>query len=383
MMRFRVLLVLPLALALAAGGALLARPAAASLTIGVTPSLLELKATPGSTGTQELTVSNQGDEAFDATVDVAAAPGATEAASAASWLTAAPAQIHLAPNTTQKLTVTIAVPRGLASGGYYALVTVTTGATQIQGSGAGIAGRLGVPFLFTVTGTGPLTKTATLEKFAPVLEADGRVGFRALLRNSGNLYVVASGQVAVNQADGKKYASLDFPATTAILPANERLLQTQGTIPMQPGAAFTAAATIDFGAKQTLAGTAAFTFEPPAVAASGLGVCENLDRGPTLTATLRNDGDLGALPAVKLAVRQKSGSDLGAASLPQPPIAWPHDRQTITADFPQRLVTGAYVFTLTVQTPSGQPMTTDFPFQIGGTGANVAPLCPAAATPGT
>ena len=63
---------LVVAVALATGSmAFAALPAAAAITIGVTPSLVEMKADPGATGSQELTVSNQGDEAFDATTGVA------------------------------------------------------------------------------------------------------------------------------------------------------------------------------------------------------------------------------------------------------------------------------------------------------------------------
>jgi hypothetical protein len=238
-----------------------------------------------------------------------------------------------------------------------------------------------VPFLFTIAGSGKVSQQATIEKFAPVLEQDGRVGFRALVKSSGNRYITAKGTVQVDQV-GKKYGSLDFQETTPILQGNDTLIQTQGSLPMQDGASYKAKVSIDYGAKKPVTADASFTMSAPAVAATKLAVCENLDKGPTLSATLENSGDLGVLPAVTLDVKQANGgSDLGNGPLPQPPLLWPHDKTSFAVDFPTRLETGAYVFTVTMQLPNGQPVTQTLPFQIGGNDATTAPLCSAVATP--
>ena len=219
--------------------------------------------------------------------------------------------------------VSIAVPDNLDSGGYYASVTITTGAKKANGSQAGIAGQLGVPFLITISGKGKVASSATIEKFAPVLESDGRIGFRALVQSNGNRYVTAKGTVQVDQADGKHLGSLEFPQTTPILQGDERLMQTQGSLPLQMGARYKASVSVDYGAKKPATTDASFTVSAPAVAAANLSVCENLDKGPTLSATLQNSGDLGVMPNVTLAVKQESGSDLGSGPLPAPPLIWP------------------------------------------------------------
>jgi hypothetical protein len=356
-------------------------PTAATVSLGVAPSLLELNAKPGATGTQTLTVSNQGDTAVDVTTAVSPLRTAADAESAVSWLSVDPATFHVEPGQNQKVTVTITVPEGLASGGYYAAVTITTGATKSNGGGAGIAGQLGVPFLIEIDGKGKISRKASVERFAPVLEADGRIGFRALVKSTGNTYVVAKGAIQVDQADGKKLGSLEFPETTAILPNTEQLLTSQGSLPLQIGASYTSQAQIDFGAKKPVTARAAFAVNPPVLAATNLAVCENLDKGPTLSFGVHNDGDLGALPTVTLGITQENGSTVGSAPLPRAPLVWPHDTSTFSADFPQRLVSGAYTFTVTVQLPNGQPVTQQLPFQIGGTGPTVAPLCGQEATP--
>jgi hypothetical protein len=354
--------------------------AAATISIGVTPSLLELTSNPGSTGSQDLTVSNQGDEAFDATTGITEMHGASATNSAASWLKVKPASIHVGPGQKQTVTVTINVPNDLASGGYYASITITTGAKKGSGSGAAIAGQLGVPFLFTITGSGKVSQKATIEKFAPVLESDGRIGFRALVQSSGNRYITAKGTVQVDQ-NGKSYGSLDFPSSTPILQGNDQLMQTQGSLPLQTGASYKASVSIDYGAKKPVTAEASFTMSAPAVAVANLAVCENLDKGPTLSATLQNSGDLGVLPTVTLDVKSADGNDLGNGPLPQPPLLWPKDSSSFAVDFPTRLTTGSYVFTVTVQLPNGQPATQELPFQIGGTGPTTAPLCSQTATP--
>lgn len=57
--------------------------------------------------------------------------------------------------------------------------------------------------LIEVEGEGDLIRTAAIERFAPVLESDGRVGFRALVKSTGNTYVVAKGTIEIDQARGE------------------------------------------------------------------------------------------------------------------------------------------------------------------------------------
>lgn len=152
-------------------------PVAADVSIGVTPSLVEMTAKPGATGGQDLKISNQGSEGFDATTGLIEMRGSTAANSAVSWLTVEPPSFHIEPKKTQTVKVSVTVPDGLASGGYYALVTITTGEKEAAGNQAGISGQLGIPFLITVSGSGKVQTTAAIEKFAPVLGADGRIGF--------------------------------------------------------------------------------------------------------------------------------------------------------------------------------------------------------------
>jgi P pilus assembly chaperone PapD len=382
-MRVRSFLVLLAALTLVTGGASIGTPpAAASVGVGVTPSLLELAATPGGRGGQDLTISNAGDQPVDATVTASPLQGAAADNSAVAWLTVMPASVHLDPSQEQTVNVAIDVPDGLASGGYYASVTITTGATQAAGAAAGFAAQVGVPFLFTIEGTGEVRAEATLDRFAPVLESDGRIGFAALVRSTGNVYIEAQGAVEIADASGAPFASLEFPRSARILPTDARLLNAQGSVPLQAGQSFTATATLSYGDNGTpLTTTQTFTAQPPVVTPDQLGVCENLDRGPTLSLGLHNDGQLGALPGVTLAIRAADGTDLGETTMPDAVLVWPNETDTFTADFPQRLESGQYVFAVTTRIGQDQPVTKELPFQIGGIDGTPAPLCSSQESP--
>lgn len=380
MMRTKPRLVFVLVFALVVGAAAAAAPpTAASIGIGVTPSLLELSATPSGTGTQELQISNVGDQPVAATVAITDLPGATATHSAVRWLNTSATIVQLAPKQHKTIKVAITVPPDLPSGGYYALVTITTGnETGQSGERAmGMAGQLGVPFLFTVKGKGEIKREASLSRFAPVLEPDGRLGFHALVRSSGNVYVNASGKVEISTAGGKHYAKLDFPDSGRILPEAERLLKTQGSVPIQPGATYRATVTMDYGdGQQPLTADANFTMQIPALAVANMSVCENLDLGPTLTFGLTNDGTLGVQPDVTLTIKQANGAEVGSTAMPDA-LVWPTDTTKFNTTYAQRLTSGNYIFVISAQIGHLAPVTKELPFQIGGIGGHPVPLCTA------
>ena len=189
-------------LALALGTLGLPSTASADITVSVGPSLVEISATPDGQGGQELTVSNRGSEPFPVAASIEPYRDAANQHSAVAWLAVSPQSFELGPGQQQRVNTTVTVPAGAGAGGYYAVVAFTTGARPTNGSGASVSGRVGVPFLISVQGQGSLNRRASLERIVPVLEADGRTGFRAMLNNGGNLHLVARGAVDVSRADG-------------------------------------------------------------------------------------------------------------------------------------------------------------------------------------
>jgi hypothetical protein len=114
-----------------------------------------------------------------------------------------------------------------------------------------------------------------------------------------------------------------------------------------------------------------------------ISVCENLDRWPTVNIAVRNDGDLGLLPAVRLSLKADEGQAPPQPSAAAPVVLWPHETVAVTAEVGDRLLSGAYVLSVHVDYAAppedGQtvlpPVEQEVPFQIGGLGEGAAPLC--------
>lgn len=357
------------------------RSARADVSLRISPAIIELAAEPGGKGSQPLTIGNGGTDPVDIAAAVEPYKGADGERSAVDWLNVEPAEFRLEPGEERAVDVDIDVPRGLKSGGRYALVTFTTGVGTAAGNGAAIAGKLGAAFLVTVKGKGKLERAVGLEHFAPFLEPDGRIGFRALLRNDGNIHVRPAGAVAVADEAGKPLAALDLEGPTSLLPGDEALLAGHGSLPL-PTATYRADALVDYGGEKPL--TATIEFEPHAAfTVTEITVCENLDRGPTVDLTLRNDGDLGLLPAIRLDLRSVDGQAAPQPSPAPPVVLWPHETATVTGEFGERLLSGEYVLTVRADyaapAEDGQtvlpPVEKEAPFRIGGLGEGAVPLC--------
>jgi hypothetical protein len=379
----RLVPVLALLAGLAAAG-LAPAPAAAVISLSVAPALVELEATPGGAGTQSLTVSNGGDKPIDLAIAVEPYKTAVGPLSAVDWLSVEPTSLRLAPDEDQEVTVAIAVPDDLEAGGRYAAVSFTTGASAAGGTGAAMAGKIGIPFFVAVDGEGGLTRRAELERFAPVLTHDGRVAFAALLVNSGNLHLRPAGAIEILNADGSPLGRLDFQQTTAILPGTRELLVSQGSVPLPPGPTYRAVAKLEYGDGESLAADVEFRPEP-LLSLSAASVCENLDRGPTVRLGLRNDGGLGLQPRVQIGVWGATGNPIGSGLPTASLLVWPGEGLDVAIDVPERLASGEYRLSVRVDAAPPDlegrtvlpPVEQEFPFRVGGLGGDAIPLCAA------
>lgn len=280
----------------AAGGAALAVPpvgAGVSFTVG--PALLDLTAPPGASGTHELTVHNTGDVSLAATITVEPVAAVAEDHSATAWIAVSPTEIILDPDARQGIAVAVAVPEDVASGGRYARVMITTAAAESGNNAAAIAGQLGMGVLLTVAGDGELIRTAEVAKFAPVLEADGRIGFRALVHNTGNVHLLPHGAIEVGEPGEGSIGTLELKETPPHLPGATMVLASHGSLPLPPDKPFDASLTVTYAdGNEERQAEAATTFSvDPMLALTDAMVCENLDRGPTVRVGLQNEGPWG------------------------------------------------------------------------------------------
>ncbi|MCC6705319.1 MAG: hypothetical protein IT334_10615, partial [Thermomicrobiales bacterium] len=297
-------------------GAGFGAPARASVSFSVTPGLVDLAGTPGSEGTHDLSVRNKGDEAVTLAIAIEATPGIADERSAVGWLSTPADSVEIAAGEGATLTVSIAIPSDATTGGYYAGVSLTSAAGEVAENEAALSGQLVVGFLITVDGEGNIARSARIERFAPVLETDGRIGFRAEIINDGNVHLIAPrGEVVVQAADGSAAGSLAFPESTPLLPGITAVAIAQGSLPLSPGDSYRADGTFHYlNGTEPLVTTVAFVNQPDLEIGS-VAVCENLDRGPSLSMTLTNQGDLGLQPVVVLSVATESGQLLGSAPI--------------------------------------------------------------------
>jgi hypothetical protein len=355
-------------------------PARADLSLSVMPGLIDLEAMPGARGSQEIVISNPGTEAFTASVVIEPIASAPAERTAVGWLTASTDFVELEPGEQEVVTIGIAVPDWVDSGGYYAKVSFTTLNEEAGANSAALAGQLGVGLMLTIDGDGELVREGRIVQLAPVLEADGRVGFRMRVTNDGDTHLIApAGAVVVTHADGSPLGSLDFPESTPLLPGAESTLVTQGSLPLTRDGDYLADATFTFqdGSEEgaTISASTSFTVAP-ALSLAPTQVCENLDRGPSLTVAVQNDGNLGLQPLITVTLESAATGAMGTSPIMNGQILWPGEDQLVTVDFPERLVSGSYRLITTVQfDPTAEPLVQETPFQIGGLEGSPVPLC--------
>ena len=358
-----------------AGG--LSTPAGATISFSVSTGLVDLTGTPGSTGSQELIIRNDGDESLELRIAVEPNPSVSSDRSAVAWLSLETDALTIQSGDGASLRVQITIPDDVESGGYYARVTLTSATDEAADNVTAVAGQLAVGFMITVDGRGEIEQSAAIGRFAAVLEQDGRIGFRVELINNGNVHLInPSGIIEVVDDAGASYGNLPIPETIPLLPGNTSVMSTQGSLPMTAGAAYRAEAGISYSGLETpLTASTDFMIEP-LLEAGNITICENLDRGPTLTVELANSGTIGLQPVVFMQVSTADGTSLGSAPVATGQLLWPDEGRVLSIDFPERLPSGEYRLLTTVSfDPLGESIVLDTPFQIGGIDGDPVPFC--------
>jgi hypothetical protein len=350
----RILFGLTLVLFVSAGVVLWAPPAKAEVTISVSPSLTELRAVPGNTGEQQITVFNDGDEPFAVTASVREYGGAPQKLSAKDFIEVSPKTFDLAPGESQSVRVSIAVPTDAPSGGRYATVTFRTDAKQSEATGTGVSGEIGVPQLFTIKGAGPIEREAKIDRILPVLLEDGTIGFQLVVDNPGNIHFFPQGALDVT-CGGAPTETLQVPRGTAVVPGTERFVAVEGAFNIPSGTTCDARAKLDYGKQRPATSRLSFnrdqlfaeeqlTFTSSAqLSITELGATEQAGSGPELRVVLDNSGELLLNPQVQLDVFDTQGKHLGSATPARPPSVEPGEEHEIKTEYPGRLGPGKYI----------------------------------------
>ena len=375
-----------LGLALAAGAiGLTTVPAAAAVTVSVSPALVEVDASPGGQGSARIRLTNRGDIAIELAVEVGPYAEMEGRFAATDWLSVHPSVIPLDPGASAQAAVEIAIPEEIQSGGRYASIVFT-----IQPAGAAeeempLSGRVIVPVVMTIDGTGPLTAHPIVEHFAPILGPDGRVGFSAQVADDGNVHTQIGGVVRVDDLETSTSQSLTV-SPTGILPGSTRLVSTADTLTLAADHRY--AASVTFAAadgKQEfdpIDQHVDFGLEPRLSIASA-SVCSDPTAGLALATVIKNEADIGVEPGVHFEVSNDTGDRVIAGAPAARTLSWPHEAMTASMPLPEGLPPGAYSLRVVVDAAGQAPVEWQTPFSVEGDGEPEAAAClPGSSTDG-
>jgi len=367
-----------LGLVLAAGTVVFtALPAAAAVTVSVSPALVEVEASPGGHGSARIRLTNRGDVAIQLAAEVGPYAEMEGRFAATDWLSVHPSVIPLDPGASAQAAVEIAIPEGIQSGGRYASIVFTIQPTGGVAEGTPLSGRVLVPVVMTIDGTGPLTAHPIVEHFAPILGPDGSVGFSALVGDEGNVHTRIGGVVRVDDLETGTSQSLTV-APTGILPGSTRLVSTADTLTLAPDHRY--AASVTFAAadgKQEfdpIDQHVDFGLEPRLSIASA-SVCSDPTAGLALATVIMNEADIGVEPGVHFEVSNDTGNRVIAGAPAARTLSWPHEAMTASMPLPEGLPPGAYTLRVVVDVAGQAPVEWQTPFSVEGDGEPEAAAC--------
>jgi hypothetical protein len=361
--------------------------ARAQISIGAFPSILQLSAAPGATGQETVRISNSAPTSLILSVAVESYAGLDDKYSATDWVSIAAEQLEVPAESDAPLVVDLLVPNDAATGGAYARIVLTS--ISVDGQPSAIAAQIVIGVFFEVQADeGELTHEVSAGRVAATLENDGRVGFRGEVTNEGNVLTPVTGSMELTSTSSEEMtAAIDLEGTI-VFPTVTSVIASEGTLPLPAGSEWTAVTQIYPGDPEQnedlepIEVESTFTVNPQlGVMAS---ICENLDRGPTVTLDLNNTGTIALIPEVSMALVDASGTLIASINQDQGTLAWPGEHTLTPIEGIGQLQGGDYMLRVTANIVQGlDPIVTEVPFSIGGFGDNVAPLCGSepAATP--
>lgn len=125
-----------------------------------------------------------------------------------------PENLLLVPREIKSMTITVNVPKNASPGGHYGVIRFTATPPELQGTGVSLSASLGALILLTVSGD--IKENVTVKEFSVnhnnktgKLFESGPLTFVERFQNSGNVHEQPTGQVAITDMFGKKFASVN------------------------------------------------------------------------------------------------------------------------------------------------------------------------------
>lgn len=225
----------------------------ADVDLAVTPSKVEVTATPGAASRKSLTIFNKGKKSLQLKLYVMdyrinpdnsfefSAPG-HESYSAATWISLEASTVVVPPGKARKVGFELSVPRAAEAGGHYAVIF--TESPEVGKKAGNLIGRVGSLVLVTVDGkVDRQGDIASFDVSNPRYTRD--VLTNAVFENTGNVHITTRGRVDFLDGKGRNVGQADLGEIT-ILPGTERIMTVEW--PDAPAfGKFTAVANISYG----------------------------------------------------------------------------------------------------------------------------------------
>jgi hypothetical protein len=353
-------------------------PAFAQVSLTVSPALLELHGHPGDVGRIPISVTASGDEAVTIVTSVGQLAQMSGDHSAVHWSTVSPQRTTLQAGANAQVTYEVRIPDDAASGGRYALVSISTVPVDAPAGASAMAGRIEVPVFLTVEGREDLMRQpVTITRAAMFLALDGTIDVRVDVANGGNVHVPLVGEVEVTAVDQSPAPSpsaspspLPIPMGR-VLPGTTRTYAATGQLSLPLDKPYDVTARVgppaDDDPNRMADVIQRFSAQvSPSVAVSipSLTMCAGPD-GLEVTAQMANEGTLGVDVAATFDVRDPSGASVGAiGGSPQAP-SWPGSVIDIGGLIPPGLPDGAWSVVAQVTVGDGQQAELALPFVLG------------------
>ena len=298
----------------------------------------------GTTFDEVITVSNEGSSATGLVVAVRSSADSPPEYASTDWITISPDKFQLGPGETQDVAVHVSVPADAQAGGRYSTIFFSNAPLNVGAGGAegffgasGLGAEIGAPFIMTIRG-GNLTLRGELSRIVPLALAPSLLGFRMEIDNTGNVHMVASGEVEMKDAGGNIVGAYTLPETTAILPGTSKSFRLRGSHELPPGE-YTASANFSYGWTgqqsqaanvdaadwgERAAGNEISFNSVPQLRVSSLEMT-SIEGGVRFNLALENFGDVEVAPEGTIDVRSASGQRIIALNVSRGSIvAEPH-----------------------------------------------------------
>ncbi len=216
----------------------------ASTGLQVSPALVELNGTPGTTYTIDLSVTNVTDNALDftssvndfgakdetGTPNIILDPSVTLPSSIKSWVARIP-NFSLSAGAKKKLTAYITVPANAEPGGHYGVIRYSGSPPGADTTGVSQIASAGTLVLIRVAGAADenlnlITYEASVNNTPSALFEAGPITLVSRFQNTGNVHVVPVGQIVVRDTFGNIVDTLQVNSDKGnVLPSSIRRFQ--------------------------------------------------------------------------------------------------------------------------------------------------------------